>query len=444
MVLAATVHGQTTVPTPQAPPTLSFAPVVQKVLPSVVSVSTARTVRMPPALRQFFGTDPSEKIQGLGSGVIVSADGYILTNNHVIKDADEIVVNVGAERKEYRAKRIGTDPGSDLAVLKIEGKDLSAASFADSEQIRVGDVVLAVGTPFGLDQTVTMGIVSGLGRGGMGIVDYENFIQTDASINPGNSGGALVDTSGRIVGINTAIFSRTGGNMGIGFAVPSNLAQQVLQSIREKGRVIRGYLGTLVQPLTDDLARALKLTKQTGALVAEVSARSPAEQAGLRSGDVIIAINNKPIQDPRQLRLLVGAMTPGAPVEIKFIRDGQEKISKALLAELPPTQPKTDEDSPSDAPNILKGVKIGDLNEETKRTLKVSPEIQGAVIVGVEEDSTAYKAGLREGQIIQEINRQPVRTAADAIRLGQASTEGSLLLRVWAEGTSQYVVVERQ
>lgn len=399
---------------------------------------------MPPALRQFFGTDPSEKIQGLGSGVIVSADGYILTNNHVIKDADEIVVNVGAERKEYRAKRIGTDPGSDLAVLKIEGKDLSAASFADSEQIRVGDVVLAVGTPFGLDQTVTMGIVSGLGRGGMGIVDYENFIQTDASINPGNSGGALVDTSGRIVGINTAIFSRTGGNMGIGFAVPSNLAQQVLQSIREKGRVIRGYLGTLVQPLTDDLARALKLTKQTGALVAEVSARSPAEQAGLRSGDVIIAINNKPIQDPRQLRLLVGAMTPGAPVEIKFIRDGQEKISKALLAELPPTQPKTDEDSPSDAPNILKGVKIGDLNEETKRTLKVSPEIQGAVIVGVEEDSTAYKAGLREGQIIQEINRQPVRTAADAIRLGQASTEGSLLLRVWAEGTSQYVVVERQ
>ena len=281
---------------------MTFAPVVTKVAPSVVSINTSKTVRIPRGLRDFFGMPGPgagrERERGLGSGVIVSEDGYILTNRHVIDAADEIVVHL-ADQKEYKAKKIGADPGTDVAVLKIDAKGLPVLPFADSDKARVGDVVLAVGNPFGLTQTVTMGIVSGLGRGGMGIVDYENFIQTDASINPGNSGGALVDMSGRLLGINTAIFSRTGGNQGIGFAVPSNLAQEVLKSIRETGRVIRGYLGTVIQPVTPELASAFNLKEATGALVSDVSPGSPADKAGIQHGDVITTLDGKKVEGPR-------------------------------------------------------------------------------------------------------------------------------------------------
>lgn len=450
LLLALTALGQ--IPVPAADKELtSFAPTVEKVLPSVVSVSTSRTLRLPPALRRFFGTDPYEKVQGLGSGVIVSADGYILTNNHVIENADEIIVSAGANKKEYKAKKIGADAGSDLAVLKVEDTGLPAVVFADSDQIRVGDVVLAVGTPFGLAQTVTMGIISGLGRGGMGIVDYENFIQTDASINPGNSGGALVDTSGRLVGINTAIFSRSGGNMGIGFAVPSNLAQQVLRSIREKGRVVRGYLGALVQPLTDNLAKALKVPQTTGALVAEISPGSPAEKAGLRNGDVITAVDAKPIPDPRQLRLVIGGMAPGTKTTLKYIRDGQEKSAQVELGELPAKESKirrSSEDERSatgEGAEILDGITVTDLDESSRRSIGADAKLQGALIVDINEDSAAYKAGLREGQVIQEINREPVRNAADAMRLSQqAANQERVLLRVWSDNKSLYVPVERQ
>src|SRR6266540_4349237 len=259
----------------------SFAPVVEKVAPSVVTVFTTQTVSRgltafpfsDDTLRQFFGgqspqSQGKQTLQGLGSGVVVSPDGYILTANHVVSGAEEIMIGLGTDLRKYNAKKVGTDPGTDVALLKIDEKNLPGISFADSDKARGGDIVLAVGNPFGLRQTVTMGIISAIGRGGMGIVDYENFIQTDAAINMGNSGGALVDIKGQLLGINTAIFSRSGGNQGVGFAIPANLARDVMQSLREKGRVVRGYIGASVQTLTPELAEAMKLKGQpTGAIV---------------------------------------------------------------------------------------------------------------------------------------------------------------------------------
>src|SRR3954447_8022314 len=287
----------------------TFAPLVEKVAPSVVTVFTTQTVARrqgafsfsDDALRQFFGgrapqQQGKQTLQGLGSGVIVSPDGYILTANHVVSGADEIMIGLGNDMRRFKAKKIGTDPGTDVALLKIDENNLPSVNFADSDKARAGDVVLAIGNPFGLRQTVTMGIISAVGRGGMGIVDYENFIQTDAAINMGNSGGALVDAQGRLLGINTAIFTRSGGNQGIGFAIPANLARDVMQSLREKGRVVRGYMGASVQTLTPELAEAMKLKGQpTGALVGEVAPKTPSEKAGMKTGDVITAVNGRKI-----------------------------------------------------------------------------------------------------------------------------------------------------
>src|SRR5881409_3306247 len=327
----------------------TFAPIVEKVAPSVVTVFTTQTVSRgqttssfsDDALRQFFGgrapqTQGKQTLQGLGSGVIVSPDGFILTANHVVSGAEEIMVGLGTELRKYKAKKVGTDPGTDVALLKIDEKNLPAIAFANSEKGQAGDIVLAIGNPFGLRQTVTMGIISAIGRGGMGIVDYENFIQTDAAINMGNSGGALVDTQGRLLGINTAIFSRSGGNQGIGFAIPANLARDVMQSLRERGRVVRGYIGASVQPLTPELAEAMKLKGQpTGALVGEVAPKTPSEKAGLKTGDVITAVNEKKINDARELRLMIGSMQPGTKVQIEVNREGQKKTFEVELAEMP-------------------------------------------------------------------------------------------------------------
>jgi serine protease Do len=327
----------------------SFAPVVEKVAPSVVTVFTTQTVSRTAApfpfsddaLRQLFGGQRPQRqgkqtLQGLGSGVIVSADGYILTANHVVSGAEEIMIGLGTELRKYKAKKVGTDPGTDVALLKIDEKNLPGITFADSDKARAGDIVLAVGNPFGLRQTVTMGIISAVGRGGVGIVDYENFIQTDAAINMGNSGGALVDIKGELLGINTAIFSRSGGNQGVGFAIPANLARDVMQSLREKGRVVRGYIGASVQTLTPELAEAMKLKGQpTGALVGEVAPKTPSEKAGLKTGDVITAVNGKKISDARELRLMIGSMAPGSKAQIQVNREGQTKMFDVELAEMP-------------------------------------------------------------------------------------------------------------
>jgi serine protease Do len=275
--------------------------------------------------------------QSLGSGVIVSQDGYILTNNHVVQGADEVKVALADEKTVLDAKIVGTDSHTDVAVIKVDGQNLAAITLTNSDQLEVGDVVLAIGDPFGVGQTVTMGIVSAKDRG-MGMVDYEDFIQTDASINPGNSGGALVDANGRLAGINTAILSRSGGNQGIGFAIPVNLARSVMEHIIVEGKVKRGYLGVKILALTPALAGQLNLPGQTGALVGDVTANSPGERAGLKKGDIVIAFDGKDVTDSRHLRLMVAEKAPGSKVSIKILRDGKEQMLTAELGELPSTE----------------------------------------------------------------------------------------------------------
>ncbi len=424
----------------------SFAPIVAKVSPGVVSVYTSKTVKTPRAIRDFFKLPGSQIMQGLGSGVIVSSDGLILTNNHVTDGADKIKVGVGMDGKEYLAKKVGGDPGTDLAVLKIEASNLPALEFADSDKARVGDMVLAVGNPFGLTETVTMGIISGMGRTGMGIVDYENFIQTDASINPGNSGGALVDMDGRVLGINTAIYSKTGGNQGIGFAVPSNLAKEILQNIREKGRVIRGYLGALVQPMTPELAEAFRLKEPIGALVGDVAPRAPAERAGIKSGDVIVEVNGQPIADPRQMRLMIGALAPGTKIQIKVLREGKERTVGVELGELPEKETTISANEPAEEiSNILDGVTVADLPEEIRKALQIPSNVKGAIITEIDPESPSYRAGLRQGAVIQEIDHNAVDNAEKAVTLSNKIKKNEkVLLRIWTDGKSWYLALPAQ
>ena len=431
----------------------SFAPVVERVTPSVVGVFTSKTIRprlqnIPPEWRRFFGEGPGGKMpnqtmQGLGSGVIVSEDGYILTNNHVVDGADEIMVQL-KDHKEYKAKKIGADSGTDVAVLKIDAKSLPAITFADSDKARVGDIVLAVGSPYGLAETVTMGIVSGLGRGGMHISDYENFIQTDASINPGNSGGALIDAEGRLLGINTAIFSQTGGNVGIGFAIPANLARASMQGLRDHGHVVRGFLGLRPQPLTHELAEAFKMKDSAGALVADVPPNTPAAKAGIKTGDVIVDINGKKIEDDRSLRLIVSGLAPGLKAKVKFYRNGEEKTVDVELGELPKTGAKADGgEEKQHVSNVLDGITVVDLDRQARETFNIPAEVEGVVITDVDAESAAHRAGLNAGDVIQEVNRKPVKNANEAIELGDKIGRGDrALLRVWSKGGSRYLALE--
>ncbi len=426
---------------------VSFAPVVDRVMDSVVGVHTSRLVKVPEPLRNLFGTPNGGIRQGLGSGVLVSRDGYILTNNHVTAGAQEVTVTVGKDRKEYKARKVGADPGTDLSVLKIEGHDLPAIPFADSQRARVGDVVLAVGNPFGLTQTVTMGIISGLRRGGMGIIDYENFIQTDASVNPGNSGGALVDMNGRLVGINTAIFSRSGGNQGIGFAIPADLAAHVLARIRENGRVERGYLGTLIQPVTKELAAVLRLPSTDGALVADVTDHSPAQENGLQPGDVITEIAGKHIQAPRDLRLAIGDLQPGSPVSLSYIREGKTHSIALRLGTTPPKEEESKGDEPPPVAErrsepFLEGVRLSDVDDDFREILDLPSKIDGAVIIDIDPLSRAYRSGLRRGHVIVEVNRTPVHGAKELLKAGrEGKSETPVLLRVWSGGQSQYLAI---
>jgi serine protease Do len=462
LVGAFSVAAQEPAPTQEGVIT-TFAPIVEKVAPSVVTVFTTQTVSrtLAPspfsdgALRQFFGgqlpqSQGKQTLQGLGSGVIVSPDGYILTANHVVSDAEEIMVGLGTELRKYTAKKVGTDPGTDVALLKIEEKNLPAITFADSDKARAGDIVLAVGNPFGLRQTVTMGIISAVGRGGMGIVDYENFIQTDAAINMGNSGGALVDIKGQLLGINTAIFSRSGGNQGVGFAIPVSVARDVMQSLREKGRVVRGYIGVSVQTLTPELAEAMKLKGQpTGALVGEVVPKTPSEKAGMKTSDVITAVNGKKISDARELRLMIGSMTPGSKAQIEVNREGQTKTFAVQLVEMPAGAteegPETspEENAQPEKTTVFGGLAVADITDDIRTALNLPKEVHGAVIAEIDSDSPAGKAGLREGDVIQEVNKQPVKNAKDlaAVSKKLKPTE-KILIRVYSQGRSGYVALE--
>ncbi|HEY5892319.1 MAG TPA: DegQ family serine endoprotease [Chthoniobacterales bacterium] len=445
-----------------ARPGLTFRPVIKRVAPSVVNIYTAKTVRLDPRLspllndpffREFFGGSRSESIprerreQSLGSGVIVSEDGYILTNNHVVENADEIKVALPDGVTVYDAKLVGADPPTDIAVLKVEAKQLPAITATDSDQIEVGDVVLALGNPFGVGQTVTMGIVSAKGRSGLGIVDYEDFIQTDASINPGNSGGALVDTAGRLVGINTAILSRSGGNQGVGFAVPANLARYVMERLVTDGKVTRGYLGVTIQSVTPELAKAFKLPQNTGALVGDVTPRSPADEVGLKAGDVIIEFNGRKVTDGRQLRLMAGQSAPGTSVSMKALRDGREQDFTAKLAEAPPGSlakaGRSEGLHRGAGVGALDGVSVADIDPRARQQFDIPAEVRtGAVIVEVAPGSPAAQAGLKPGDVILEINRQPVQSAAEALERSERLPDDPVLLRVWSGGTSRYVLVE--
>ena len=465
----------------------SYAPIIKNVAPSVVNIYSTRMVREretnpffnDPFFRHFFGPNGgggggsdddqdggssggnhrrhprSEKSQSLGSGVIISADGYILTANHVVEGADEIKVALANGGTEFTAKVIGADAPTDVAVLKISGKDLPPVTIADSDKLEVGDVVLAIGNPFGVGQTVTMGIVSAVGRTALGINQYEDFIQTDAAINPGNSGGALVDAEGRLIGINTAIFSESGGYQGVGFAVPVNLARSVMDRLIKFGKVTRGYLGVDIQSLTPDLAEEFNLPDKDGALVTDVEPNTPAAKAGLQTGDVVREVDGKKIADSQQLRLMISQSAPGTKVTVKFLhsengKKPEEKTLTVTLGTLPGQSAMKGENAPEEDKNSnydsLDGVVVADIDSQARQQYSIPSSVRGAVVTSVDENSNSAEAGVREGDVIQEINREVVKSADDAVRLSDKAHGSRVLLKVWRDndghGGSFYITVD--
>ncbi len=403
--------------------------------PTVVMVSTERTVtrRSGGSMFDFFAPfrddsffrdhpffrdrGPQEREfqqRGLGSGVIVSADGYILTNHHVINQVDTITVTLINE-KVLPATVVGSDPSTDIAVLKVDAENLPYMRFGDSDELHVGEMVLAIGSPLGaaLAHTVTQGIVSAKGRSDLNILGgqgYENFIQTDAAINRGNSGGPLVNMRGELVGINTAIASQSGGFQGIGFAIPSNMAHNVMQSIIEKGRVIRGFVGISFQPIDESLARALDLPRAQGIIVTEVVEDSPASEAGIRTEDVIVKFNGRNIQSPSDFRRRVAEMTPGTEVTLSLIRNGEEKDVNVTLGEFP-----SDEIASADQETIrdIIGFSVTELTAELKERLRIRPNVEGVIVEEIDRNSSAAQNGLRQGDVILSLNRRPVTSVSE-------------------------------
>jgi Do/DeqQ family serine protease len=407
----------------------SLAPMLERVTPAVVNISTVTQIEAEvhpllsdPFFRYFFDLPRHRRereSQSLGSGVIVdAARGLILTNHHVVDKASEIDVRL-QDGRELKAELVGSDPETDIAVLRIPGRDLSAVELGDSDKLRVGDFVVAIGSPFGLSHTVTSGIVSALGRTGLGIEGFESFIQTDASINPGNSGGPLVDLSGRLVGINTAILAPGGGNVGIGFAIPVGMVRGVVDQILEHGEVRRGLFGVAVQDLTRELAQALGVDVARGAVVSGIEPDSAAAAAGLRPGDVIIAVNGSPIASASGLRTRIGLMRVGTPLELKLIREGEQILLKGEVA-----NPYADFVDGAVIDPALAGALLGNLMAETGRGRLL------AVTVGtVERESPAWHAGLREGDTLLDINRERVRNLQE-LRFVLSQTRGLVSLRI--------------
>jgi len=434
----------------------SFAPVVKKAAPSVVNIYSTHIVHLrryrtfdDPFFRQFFGNpsgpgdgaprDRTRLEKSLGSGIIISPDGFILTANHVVDGMDEIKVAIPDSKQEYTARLVGNDPLTDVAVLKIDGKDLPAITFGDSDQLEVGDVVIAIGNPFRVGRSVTMGIISALGRK----VDpadrghaIQNFIQTDAAINPGNSGGALVDADGRLIGINTMIASSSEGNEGIGFAVPINLARGVMDRLISGGKVTRGYLGIHMQDVDAEIAGQFSLSSQDGAMVDDVFPGTPAEKAGILPGDFVTEFNGKKIDDGNSLQLAISECAPGSDATLKLVRNGAEKTIIVKLSELPNENSRTVPNrvrtaTVSTKSDTLDGVSVSDLDREARVGLRTPASLQGAVITEVSQSSNAAEAGLRRGDVIIEINRQPVHDAATAVKLCTDAKGKRILVRIW-------------
>ena len=432
----------------------SLAPIVKKVAPSVVKIEikigpkeTAINNGMPndPFFRQFFGGQQrrvmSPPEHGVGSGVIVTKDGYILTNNHVVDDADQVKVTL-QDGRSFTAKVIGKDPKSDVAVVKIDAHDLPAITFADSDKSEVGDLVLAIGNPFGIDQSVTRGIVSAKDRAAMDL-DYQDFIQTDAAINPGNSGGALVDADGRLIGINTAIYSHSGGNQGIGFAIPTDLAKGVMESLIKYGKVTRGYLGVAIQDISPSLAKHFDLKDERGALVGDVVADGPADKAGLKSGDVVETFNGRPVADSRHFKMEVANIPPGETVPVEVLRDGSTKTLKVRVGDWPGSERLAENSgSDSDKSDTLQGVGVTDLDSQARQQFHIPEKVKGAVVTEVDPGSASAEAGLKQGDVIMEINRHSVASADDAVKLTEHAKEKTTLLHVWSGNGSRYMVVD--
>jgi serine protease Do len=426
----------------------TIADVAEKVTPSVVNVFSERVIdrrasplQSDPFFDFFFGprrgmSPAPQRERALGSGVIVGSDGIILTNNHVVADAETIRVAL-KDGRELAAKVVGTDPPSDIAVLRVDAKQLPAIEAADSTKTRIGDLVLAVGNPFGIGQTVTMGIISAVGRANMGITDYEDFIQTDAAINPGNSGGALVDMNGRLIGINTAIASRTGGYMGIGFAIPSSMAMQIERAILNGGKVQRGWLGVAIQDITPDLARALDIAPRHGVLVSSVTRDSPAAKAGLVRGDVIASIDGTAVNDAGQLRTTIALAGKGKRIAVQVERHGKPTTIDVTLGELP-----AERQAPVQVEGgLLSGLSVQPLDQAQRQRLHVPDDIDGVVVTGMERGGTT-PTGVREGDVIVEVNRKPV-TTVEAFQSAARAAGDQVLLLVYRDGATIYLSLSR-
>ncbi|UCD34709.1 MAG: DegQ family serine endoprotease [Nitrospiraceae bacterium] len=423
---------------------VAFSGVVSVISPVVANISTSKTlVNKEPSSSphlfdgpfsdffDYFNVPKKWKEQSLGSGVVVSPDGFIITNNHVVEKSDEITVTL-YDQQTYKGKIIGTDPKTDIAVIKIPAQNLPSIQWGDSEKLQVGEFVLAFGNPYSLGHTVTMGIVSAVGRANVGIADYENFIQTDAAINPGNSGGPLVNIKGELVGINTAIFSRTGGYQGIGFAVPSNMAKSVMTQLISEGKVTRGWLGVTIQNLTPELAKEFGIEKPVGALVTDIFRGSPAEKAGIRRGDVILQADSKKIKDVESLRNTIAQSKVGSTIEVTLLREGKNMPVSITITEFPRDIAQAEHGGPADdfteKDNELAGLRVMDLSRDIARQLGLSNSEQGVVVVRVDPYSAAEEAGLKKGDVIQEINKQKVRDLADFNKLLPTIRQGDTVL----------------
>jgi serine protease Do len=436
-----------------------FSAVIKPALPAVVNIRTSKMVKAQanqmspffndPMFRQFFGDQfgggkpHAEREQALGSGVIVTADGTILTNNHVIDGASDIKVYL-SDKREFKAKLVGADPKTDIAVLKIDAGGLPTLPLGDSSQLNVGDLIFAIGDPFGIGETATMGIVSATGRGQLGIEDYENFIQTDAAINPGNSGGAMIDIHGNLVGINTAILSHgSGGNEGVGFAIPMSMAKPVMDQILAHGKVVRGYLGVHIQDLSPEIAKAFNYHLSGGALIGDVSPNTPASKAGLQKGDVIVKLDGQPVSDYVDLRLRISQMAPGTSVKLDVWRDGKTQNYTVALGELP-EKAEAEESSGTESGGGLEGVEVDELTPEIAQQLNLGAGAHGVVVTSVDPSSPAAAAqpAIGRGDVIAEINHKPIRSVSDYKQAVAAAANQPLLLLVNHGGVTGYSVVQ--
>ena len=449
--------------TPRVPGTVAdtsrgFSDIVRLVSPTVVNISSIKTLkRQPTPFDEFFdflypfpdGRSKKWKEQSLGSGVIASPDGYIITNYHVVEQSDDIKV-ILFDKRSFRAKVIGSDPKTDLAVIRISAKDLPIVPWGDSDKLQVGEFVLAIGNPFALSHTVTMGIVSAVGRVDVGIADYENFIQTDAAINPGNSGGPLVNIKGELIGINTAIFSKTGGYQGIGFAVPSNMVRLVMDQLLKKGKVVRGWIGVTIQELTPELAQKFGLKLSEGALVSDIAQGSPAQAAGIMRGDIILEFDGKKVDDVGVLRNMVAQSRISDQVGIKLLRRDKMLATVVNIVELPTdgtdmTTGVISSKQQESSENALSGMAATDITRAIMKQLGIENDEKGVVVVKVEPDSPAEEAGLKTGDIVQEVDRQKIANLNEFNKAAaKVSPSDTVLLFVNRGGKKFYAALSPQ